>query len=103
MSGIAPATIRDRLRRGFPLEEAINVMPVQNCVKEFCEASWWNDWVGMSTVELYQIFWKWCVANEFTPMSQQGFTRQILSIYPQLKTVPTRRGDGAVRILRLRG
>lgn len=103
LSGIKSATVRDRLRRGYPVEEAIKLMPVQESVKEFSEASWWNDWVGMSTSELHEIYWMWCTQNGYTPLSHQGFTRHILSLYPQLKTVPTRRGDGAVRILRVRG
>jgi hypothetical protein len=102
ISGIKGHTIRDRLRRGFTVDEAVKLAPTQNSVTEFCEASWWNDWIGQSTVELYQTFWRWCMSNGFTPMSQQGFTRQVLSMYPQLKLVPTKRDGGAVRIIRER-
>ena len=47
MSGVKAHTIRDRLRRGYSVEEAIKVTATKDSVKEFCEASWWEDWLGM--------------------------------------------------------
>ena len=103
MSGIAPHTIRDRLRRGFPVEEAVKMTPVLPSVKEFGEASCYEDWLGMSIDDLYKIYWKWCVSHEYTPSAKQGFSRQLMTIYPMLKTVPTKRGGKSHRIIRLRG
>ena len=103
MSGIPTHTIRDRLRRGYSLEEAIKVTAVHDSVKEFCAASYYLDWIGMSIADLYQIYWRWCLSNEYTAMEKRGFSRQINSIYPMLKTVPTTRKDGCHRIIRLRG
>lgn len=102
MSGIPAHTIRDRLRRGYSLEEAIKVTAVHESVKEFCAASYYMDWIGMSIADLYQIYWRWCLQNEYSAMEKRGFSRQINSIYPMLKTVPTSRKDGSHRIIRLR-
>lgn len=103
MSGIVAHTIRDRLRRGFSVEEAIKVTATQESVKEFCDASLWEDWVGMSISDLYEIYWRWCIQNGYTALQKQGFSRQIMSMYPMLKTVPTKRGDKCLRIIRMRG
>lgn len=100
MSGIAAHTIRDRLRRGYPVAEAIKMLPVQESVKEFCDASHWEDWLGMSINDLYEIFWKWCIQRGYTPLQKQGFSRQLFLMYPNLKTVPTNRGGKYRRLIR---
>lgn len=100
MSGIAPHTLRARLRQGYNIEEAIAITPTHESVREFAEASWYKDWIGMSTSYLYQIYWSWCIEHGYTPIQIQGFTRQIMKLYPNLKTVPTRKKTGCVRIIR---
>lgn len=102
ISGIAPHTLRDRFRRGYTVEQAIKPQPVNDSVREFCEASYYKDWIGMSTSYLYKIYWKWCVSEGYTPLQLKGFTRQIMSMYPNLKTVPTRKKTECCRIIRER-
>ena len=102
LSGVKAHTIRDRLRRGYTVEEAIKVAPTQDGIREFAESSWYEDWVGMPISYLYEIYWKWCVSNGYTPLQIQGFSRQLLSMYPMLKTVPTKRDGKCYRIVRLR-
>lgn len=103
ISGVKAHTIRDRLRRGYPVEEAIKVVATKNSVKEFCESSWYEDWIGMTISDLHEIYWKWCIQHGYTPSSKQGFSRQLLSMYPMLKTVPTKKGSSYFRVIRLRG
>lgn len=102
ISGIAPATIRDRIRRGYTVEEAVQIVPTNVGVREFCESSWYEDWIGVSTKYLHTIYWKWCIEHGYEPLNQQAMTRQILKMYPQLKTVPTRLDTGCCRIIRER-
>lgn len=102
MSGIEPATLRNRLRRGYTAEEAVRPIPIADSVKEFCEASYWHDWIGHSTAELYEVYWRWCRAYLYTPLNIKAFTRQIMGIYPNLKTVPTKKDTGSCRIIRER-
>ena len=102
MSGIAEATIRDRLRRGYTAAEAVRAIPIADSVKEFCESSYYLDWIGMSTSYLHEIYWKWCIQNGYTPLQIKGFTRQVMKMYPNLKTVPTKKENGACRIIRER-
>lgn len=103
LSGIAAHTIRDRLRRGFAVEEAVKSVATQESVREFSEASYYPDWIGMPMSDLHEIYWKWCVSHGYTPIGVQGFSRQLLSMYPMLKTVPTKKGDKCLRIIRMRG
>lgn len=103
MSGLLPHTIRDRLRRGYSVEEAIKVTATQDSVKEFCAASCWEDWIGKSVNDLFEIYWGWCMSNGYTPSTKQGFSRQLLSMYPMLKTIPTKRGNRCCRVIRLKG
>mgnify|MGYP003291541627 CR=1 FL=1 len=100
ISGIAAPTIRDRLRRGYTVEEAIKMVAVSSSVEEFSEASWWKDWIGMATSDLHKIYKEWCVQNGYTPLTKQGFSRQLFKMFPNLKTVPTRLEDRSVRIIR---
>ena len=103
MSGIAAHTIRDRLRRGYSVEEVIKTIPTQESVREFCDASLWEDWIGMSMNDLHKIYWKWCISHGHTPLTIQGFSRQLMSMHPMLKTVPTKKGDRCFRVIRMRG
>lgn len=103
MSGIKCHTIRDRLRRGYSVEEAIKITATNESVKEFCDASHWEDWLGMPTSDLYQIYWKWGVSHGYAPTSKQGFTRHLMQMYPMLKIVPTKCGDVYKRVIRVRG
>jgi phage/plasmid-associated DNA primase len=102
MSGIKCHTIRDRLRRGFSVEEALKVQPVKDSVRDFSESSFYEDWIGMAIAEVYEIYWKWCLSNGYSPMHKQGFSRQLFSMYPNLKLVPTQYGDGYYRVIRRR-
>lgn len=100
LSGIAPATIRDRLRRGYPVEQAISPMPTNDSVVQFNEASTWTDWIGMSINDLYEVYWRWSIQHEYTPVTKQGFSRQLFNMNPWIKTVPTKRGNKSYRIIR---
>lgn len=102
MSGIAPATIRDRIRRGYTVEEAVKDAITHDSVREFDAASHWEDWIGMSTSELHEIYWRWCVSNGYTPLQSRGFTRHLVKIHPIFKVISTKTPTGYARILRLR-
>jgi hypothetical protein len=103
MSGIRPHTLRDRLRRGFSVNEAIKVVATQDSVARFGESSLYSDWIGMPMNDLFEIYWRWCISNGYTPLQIQGFSRQIMKIYPMLKTVPNNSNGRSKRIIRLRG
>lgn len=103
ISGISAHTIRDRLRRGYSVEESVKVLATHNSVLEFGESSWYEDWIGMSIDGLHEIYWKWCISNGYSPVGKQGFSRQLMSMYPMLKIVPTKKGDRYFRIIRMRG
>ena len=103
MSGIPAATLRDRLRRGYGVDEAISPHPTFESIKYFCENSWYEDWIDTSTSDLYDIYWKWCIRNEYTPIQFKGFTRQIMKMYPNLKVVPIKDRNGMYhRMIRVR-
>ena len=102
-SGIREDTIRSRLRRGYSLEQALQTTLTDESVVMFNEASWYEDWIGISTTYLHEIYWKWCVSNGYTPITQVKFTKQIMQMYPNLKTVPTKDKYGSsYRIIRER-
>lgn len=102
ISGVSEASIRDRLRRGYSVDQVVRHTPTNDSVEHFCESSWYEDWIGMSTSYLHKIYWKWCVSNGYTPIQIQGFTRQIMKKYPNLKVVPTKVEDKSLRIIRER-
>lgn len=103
MSGIAHATIRSRIRKGYTIEQAISLVPIDDSVREFCGTSWYKDWIGMSTQYLYKIYWNWCVSNEYLPAPLKAFTKQLMSLYPNLKVVPTKHKNGQCnRVIRER-
>lgn len=94
MSGIPPHTLRDRFRRGYSVEQAIKPLPTHDSVQEFCDSSWYRDWIGMSTNELHSLYWTWCISTGYEPVGIKSFSRQIFKIYPNLKTVPSKKGHG---------
>lgn len=103
MSGIAHATLRDRLRKGFTVEQAIQPVLIDESVSEFCKASWYQDWIGKATSDLYNIYWNWCVEHEYLAAPFKAFSRQLMSLYPNLKVVPTKHRTGKCnRVIRER-
>lgn len=100
LSGITPATIRDRLRRGYSVEQAVRPSAIAESVEQFGEASWWEDWIDMTMNELHTIYWKWCVSNGYTPLQKQPFSRQLLQLFPVLKTIPSRVDGRSCRVIR---
>lgn len=103
ISGVAAHTIRDRLRRGYTVEEAVKMTATHESVKEFCGASYYHDWLGMSIDALHKIYWKWCIQHGYTALQKQGFSRQLIGMHPMLKIVPTKRNEKYERVIRLRG
>lgn len=101
MSGIPSATIRDRVRRGYSVDEAVKMSASHDSLQAFGDASYWDDWIGRSTSELYDVYWKWCVKHGYKPLQHKGFTRQLLTTYPMLKVIPTKTKNGYKRIIRL--
>lgn len=100
ISGITPATIRYRLRRGYSVEEAVKIVATSDSIKEFSEASYWKDWVGMPINGLYEIYWKWSVSHGYAPLPKQGFSRQIFQMFPNLKSIPNKVNGVSVRIVK---
>ena len=103
LSGIAPHTLRDRLRRGYSIEQAIRPALTDISVEQFSEASWWEDWIGMPINDLHTIYWKWCISHGYTPLPKQSFSRHLMHLYPQLKSIPNRVNGVTQRVIRLRG
>ena len=102
LSGIPAATIRDRIRRGFSVEQAMTMCPSNDGVQEFCEASLWEDWLNHSISDVHSIYYRWCLSNGYTPLGIQGFSRHLMSINPWLKTTPVKRGNKSCRVIRKR-
>ena len=103
LSGIQPATLRDRLRRGYSVEQAVKPVATNESVEQFAEASYYLDWIGMSIDDLHKIYWRWSIEHGYSPLQKQGFSRHLLKLCPQLKTVPNRINDKCQRVIRLRG
>lgn len=98
MVGVPQHTLRDRLRRGYSIEQATTLTPLTDSIQDFVAHSMWTDWIGMSMNDLYKIYWKWSVSHGYQVMSKQGFARQLFTIYPNLYSVPMR----GVRYIRLK-
>lgn len=102
LSGIEHATLRDRLRRGYSVEQAVRPVLIDLSVELFSEASWYEDWIGMPINDLHKIYWKWCISNGYTPLPKQPFSRHLQQLYPQLKTVPIYQQGKYQRVVRLK-
>ena len=102
ISGIHPATLRDRLRRGYSVEQAVKPVATNESVEQFADASYYLDWIGMSITDLHKIYWRWSIEHGYSPLQKQGFSRHLLKLCPQLKTVPNRINDKCQRVIRLR-
>ena len=102
ISGIKPHTLRDRLRRGYPVYQAVQQIANNDSVEQFCNASFYEDWLGKSIADVHYEYWKWCVTNDYHPLGVQPFSRHLFQIYPILHSVPQKRGERNVRIIRMR-
>ena len=63
-------------------------IPTITTVDDFIEASDWEDWIDKPTQEVYEIYWRWCIKEETTPVDKITFMKQILSECPDLKSSP---------------
>ena len=72
---------------GEPMKTHISI-PTVTSVDDFIEASDWEDWINKSTQEVYVIYWKWCIKEEFSPVDKISFMKRVLSEYPELKSSP---------------
>jgi hypothetical protein len=88
ISGIKPATIRQRLRSGYDLTNALKERPIHTSVELFSEASWWMDWEGKTIEELHRIYCKWCEKFVYVPVAKQTFGKEIQLLFP-IYTVPS--------------
>ena len=102
LSGIQPATLRDRLRRGYSVEQAVKPVATNESVEQFAEASYYLDWIGMPINDLHKIYRRCSTEHGYSPLQKQGFSRHLLKLCPQLKTVPNRINDKCQRVIRLR-
>lgn len=102
MSGISSPTIRARLRNGYSIEQALREDPLHDSVIEFCEASWWEDWIGLETSYLHEIYWNWCVSNELTPVGIKIFTKEIMMLYPNLIVMPSKKRNKYCRLIKFK-
>lgn len=101
LSGIKPATIRQRLRSGYDLTNALKEKPIHTSVELFSEASWWMDWEGQSIDKLYQIYCNWCDKNFYNIVPKQTFGKEIQLLYP-IYTVPNFNKGTYTRVIRFR-
>lgn len=93
MSGYSTKQLRNRLYRGFSIEQAMREVPMHDSVVAFDEASYWGDWIGMAIEDLYQIYWKWCVNNDWHPVTKRQLSSELLPRYG-LQTVSMATPDG---------
>ena len=87
MSGIQPATLRQRLRSGYDLTNALKEKPIHTSVELFSEASWWMDWDGKTIEELYRIYSNWCDKHCYRTVPKQTFGKELQLLFP-IYTVP---------------
>lgn len=90
ISGIKPATIRSRLRKGYSVEQAVQISPIHDSVIHFCEVSWYQDWIDTPMCELYQLYYEYCINYDYEPLYIQNFSMQVMKMYPQLRVVSKR-------------
>ena len=99
MSGLSVSLIRKRLLKGYSVEQSLRDNPIHDSVAAFDEASYWGDWIGLSSKQLYQRYWKWCVSNDWKPVSHRTLVTQLLPKY-NLHTVPMVVGENSQRYIR---
>lgn len=102
MSGISAATIRSRLRKGYSVVESMKMVATDESIIGFSDASWWEDFIGMTINDLHKIYLGWCVSNGYTPLQIQNFSRQLFQMYPNLKSIPNKVGNKTCRVIRER-
>ena len=101
ISGIQPATIRQRLRSGYDLTNALKFRPVHTSVEIFTEASHWRDWEGQTINDIYQVYCDWCNKHLYRLVPKQTFGKEIKMLFP-IYTVPAFRNGEYCRVIRFR-
>lgn len=96
MSGFTVKQLRDRMYRGHTIEEAMEPIPIHTSVRLFNEASHWEDWVGMPSNDLYEMYFTWCQKNDLKPVTHRQLMTELLPIW-NLHTVSMLASDGVAR------
>ena len=103
MCGVKYTTLCERFKRGYSVAEAIaDETRVPNSIIYFDNDSDYHDWEGLSSYELYRVYWKYCDKYDYTPESNVHFIRCIKKLHPNIRVVPTRvKANGGVLYKRI--
>lgn len=91
LTGVKYTTLIERLKRGYTVEEAVEYNArIPESIMEFDAASDLQDWDGITTDDLYSIYWKWCNNNHLPKESKVHFVRSIKKLHPEIRVAPAR-------------
>ena len=72
---------------GESMKSRISI-PTATSVDDFIGASDWGDWINQPTQAIYEIYWRWCIKEEVSPVDKITFMKQVLAECPDLKSSP---------------
>ena len=99
ISGVDVRLLRNRLAKGYSVEQSLQDNPIHDSILAFDSASYWEEWIGLSSKQLYEQYWKWCVNHDVKPVSHRLLMTQLLPKY-NLHIVPMTVGDKCNRYIR---
>lgn len=102
--GVPYQTFKTRIKKGYTVEQALGLKSrVDDSMISFVSDSDVKSWDGLTMMQLFDKYSKWCIKKGYTAVSKSKFTHNIRSLVPTLETkvkrIKSYDGDHSVRVI----
>lgn len=102
--GIPYQTFKTRIKKGWTVQQALGLeQRVDDSMDAFVKDSDVGTWAGLTMMQLFDKYSKWCIKKGYTAVTKSKFTHSIRTLVPNLETKVKRMrsydGDHSVRVI----
>lgn len=102
--GISYQTFKTRIKKGYSVEQALGLKScIDDSIFAFVSGSDPKSWNGLTMIQLFDKYSKWCIKKGYTAVTKSKFTHSIRSLVPTLETkvkrIKSYDGDHSVRVI----
>lgn len=102
--GIPYQTFKTRIKKGQTVEQALGLAYyVDDSMRAFVADSDPMSWNGLTMMQLFDKYSKWCIKKSYDSVTKSKFTHSIRKLVPKLETKVKRMrsydGDHSVRVI----
>lgn len=102
--GVPYQTFKTRIKKGYSVEQALGLKSrVDESISAFVSDSDIKSWDGLTMMQLFDKYSKWCIKKGYSSVTKSKFTHSIRELVPNLETkvkrIKSYDGDHSVRVV----